>query len=1192
MLSTKDQFLNNNFKLLDLIGSNKIQDYNEKHNLLVYTSDYIITILNLNDLSKKHIIYHDSPIACLKFSLCCDFLFSLDKTISSSVVVWEIPSFKVLYQSFLPIPSALEQNLNNNINKFLRNNNNEDISNYNHNKGYNNDYDNSVIISDIYLDFFSSNQQSRFCFVIVINYSNNQQSFLIMQYSIIKNVLDLVLETTPETNSLCKGIITFKKYWKEPSLFNSNNNYNSLSNFNNENSHNDLFITIDDKIKIWKAEDSSIKLLIKIQTKEEILTNSLVICETLKLISIISEGNSVILDYKGNFLISLSCEYVNNNYTSSKEVFGIEKFVYQTIKDEKLFVGTDKGSLLVYSLNGFKLLFSSKYNYSEKQRFCLNYDNRYYDELISKDILNKANMTNNKNIGSNNNVILNNSNISVSGPNISYCTININLDLVVIKYDDNSLIVDNLSKILSNTKIISNPVNMQYNKYSFSNTYLDNYTNNSNNYSSNAALYLFSHMEKTSSILWLNNNFTITNKTNSLYSNTSLYNNISNVISTNKSFITTSTDQTIMLWTYKGDRWENKYFDILKSVDISLNYYKDYYNSNSTKYINQINKNIFNVNNNTNILYSNTINGNAFNSIINNYTDNHNKDVFSNLVNEKSSIISNFSTKQNSKHYITTVISHTKLSNLLIAGDNKGNIITLDIDEKTPSISIIKKTPLVKFSIDFLSFNHNSSYLLVGCESGMMFLCEYASESKICCIISEAYMSGIYKTPGTNTKMNRSNYDKNIRNYNSNTNTNTNNSPLFAAFLESSSSSKANNTKTDYLNYISQPHNYPRNTNPYSTTIEVINSITATNFNSIKNTKNTYISNNTDLFALETNPLRVLALKDIKTISIQTITKSKGKYINTIMKEIVFKTNICKAVLHQSSNYIITLLVNSIIVISRVETGNVCGEININGFGLNSSLYDFIIDPSGLYLAAVVDNFEGAINEDLHVNGEYNYANHNKDIHEGGNRNNVKVTNDINIIGNNSGIHSDNMTNKVTNNLDHRSKYNSLNEHRKAMSSIKNESDYNKTFTRNINTLSNRISSINKDRLMLRSSTYNKFPKSSILFFELGTGKLTTTLKNVFNISNFSFSPEGQYLAVTSSQGAVSIWQTSNEIRENIMSVLAERKKNALFWDMFSISYINNNDDNNNLNYNINNEKGFYKYKNKVDKNFEECYNK
>ena len=305
-----------NFELLDLIGFDNIFDYNPKYNIIAYSSGFIINIFFINEDIKKHVFYHESPVTCLKFSLCGDFLFSIDKTLSSSIVIWEVPTMRILYQSFLPVSSSIEQGVLSNINKFIRETNN--FNNFN-NKTFNTNQ-NKVEVKNIFIDFFPTTS-SKFKFVIVINYSTKQQSFMLMEYSIMKNIVDLVLETTAEVEALCQGLVTFKKQMNNIK-YESNEREKDDSFITKKQEY--CFVTIEDlHVKVWKVDEFCIKVITKIQTKQRIIPRSIAICESLKLICIITEGSSIIFDYKGSFLISFSCEYINDQYKKSSSSSGI-----------------------------------------------------------------------------------------------------------------------------------------------------------------------------------------------------------------------------------------------------------------------------------------------------------------------------------------------------------------------------------------------------------------------------------------------------------------------------------------------------------------------------------------------------------------------------------------------------------------------------------------------------------------------------------------------------------------------------------------------------------------------------------------------------------------------------------------------------------------------------------------------------
>ena len=66
-------------------------------------------------------------------------------------------------------------------------------------------------------------------------------------------------------------------------------------------------------------------------------------------------------------------------------------------------------------------------------------------------------------------------------------------------------------------------------------------------------------------------------------------------------------------------------------------------------------------------------------------------------------------------------------------------------------------------------------------------------------------------------------------------------------------------------------------------------------------------------------------------------------------------------------------------------------------------------------------------------------------------------------------------------------------------------------------------------------------------------------LMETFKISKFKFSNDGRFINLSSDSGCVSVWQIPIEMRENIISVLDEMRRNFRFWDSFRIDYYKEN---------------------------------
>ncbi|EAR95021.3 hypothetical protein TTHERM_00518530 (macronuclear) [Tetrahymena thermophila SB210] len=91
----------------------------------------------------------------------------------------------------------------------------------------------------------------------------------------------------------------------------------------------------------------------------------------------------------------------------------------------------------------------------------------------------------------------------------------------------------------------------------------------------------------------------------------------------------------------------------------------------------------------------------------------------------------------------------------------------------------------------------------------------------------------------------------------------------------------------------------------------------------------------------------------------------------------------------------------------------------------------------------------------------------------------------------------------------------------------------------------------------LHSSKYVIKPKM-VLLYELGTGKQAGFIQNLFNASTIKFSHNSEYLAVSSSFGALSLWGLNDDIAQNIQGVFQQMESSPTFWSNFPI-YIQKN---------------------------------
>jgi hypothetical protein len=187
------------------------------------------------------------------------------------------------------------------------------------------------------------------------------------------------------------------------------------------------------------------------------------------------------------------------------------------------------------------------------------------------------------------------------------------------------------------------------------------------------------------------------------------------------------------------------------------------------------------------------------------------------------------------------------------------------------------------------------------------------------------------------------------------------------------------------------------------------------------------------------------------------------------------------------------------------------------------NIYDIKVDPSGLYL--------GILGEYINSDNEYNK---NRDEIFGQNVNSIYSNRKLSTLNSNSTFTNLKESHALSQNL---------------TSNLTRQRTFNKAFN-----------SGNKE------VEFNSL-KTNLVFYELGTGKYANSLNNNFKISIFKFSNDGRFINMCSDSGCVSIWQPSKEMRENILSVLEEMRKNSKFWDSFRINFIKMISKENNVSY-------------------------
>ena len=566
------------FKLLDSKGLNsQVIDYSQKNNILVSSVGNTIAMKYINNKPNDEIeVYlkeHKNKILALKFSPCENFLISIDNSVYPEYIIWKIGNeITPIYKDNINIPNTSENNT-----KFSR---------FNTNKNNEIRKIKTMFVTKQELTNLTSNKLI-FIFVIAINNSNHfyQIQFIINKLCTI-NTIESFFETDGE---ILDSLLI-------------HNNSNKIDK-------KEIKLVVSEKrhIKIFNLCESTLSLITKIQTKQDILPNSLIINENLRIISVIVNGASVIFDYLGKFIMSLSCEYLTNNndyllnslIPQSQNKIQHENFSYQKEFDDKLIVSTNKGSILIYALNGFKLKAFSKYKYTQriKEKYSLNKIEANEREF--------------------------------EGPDIKYLSINSLMDMIILNYNDNSYFITSISALFGSD--ISN--------------YLCCESSNNTKYS--ASVLSMSHFSPITDILFKNEN--------------------------SKTFITSSEDQTLMIWTYKGDKWTNNYFDLLKLIDSSLNYYISYE-------------------------------------------------------------IPSKEQTHDTKSYLTCLRFSSKYSNLLIASNSKGKLFVFELNEN--EITLCQKSTMGNFSISNFEISPSGSYLILTFVTGLSYLCDFNNNFKVLLTIS------------------------------------------------------------------------------------------------------------------------------------------------------------------------------------------------------------------------------------------------------------------------------------------------------------------------------------------------------------------------------------------------------------------------------------------------------------------------
>lgn len=289
------------FDLFDLYGIEGVIDYCSKRKVVIYSVGSMIIYWELDPDKKLFVNYHESTIASLKVSHSGNYFISIDKNICPRLVVWELPSFNILYQNNLSVDFNCNKDEFPEESKFLR----EEFKNIN--TGFNSKKNNKdIIIQDVFIEFYQANY---ICVLINVQYSESLKSNKQNMYeNTINNRVSNFLN-----HVYTKQIFYFFEISKEINLKFFKIIDNEKQCLGMKTFLNGKIITVENKlIKGWKIDFSQnkIKLKTKIHLKQNIIPNQLQLCEYLKMIIVLTENLSCwILDETGVFLLSINSDY-------------------------------------------------------------------------------------------------------------------------------------------------------------------------------------------------------------------------------------------------------------------------------------------------------------------------------------------------------------------------------------------------------------------------------------------------------------------------------------------------------------------------------------------------------------------------------------------------------------------------------------------------------------------------------------------------------------------------------------------------------------------------------------------------------------------------------------------------------------------------------------------------------------------
>lgn len=92
-----------------------------------------------------------------------------------------------------------------------------------------------------------------------------------------------------------------------------------------------------------------------------------------------------------------------------------------------------------------------------------------------------------------------------------------------------------------------------------------------------------------------------------------------------------------------------------------------------------------------------------------------------------------------------------------------------------------------------------------------------------------------------------------------------------------------------------------------------------------------------------------------------------------------------------------------------------------------------------------------------------------------------------------------------------------------------------------------------------------EFERNTLLMYEIGTGQPAAEIASIFEITSLQFSPDGQYLALGSTNGGVCVWSMGHHLHQNVKQVIDAMRMQSDFWFNYPIFLPDYEQFNNNL---------------------------